>query len=655
MQAARLHRARGFHFLAVAAHALERVAARVVHRGRERHRCRQEGLDLVEAKAVAFQPQRQVQHVLVARAGVCRDEVGDQVLLLAGLAREAVEHLLETLVGADARLHHLRQRAFLGVLGRDLQVAADVVLRELLHILRGSHREVVAQPRADQHLLHAGQLASLAVQADQRGMVGVQVLAHVRVHARQAPAGALDFLRLAGHAVHVRGGPAEVRDHAGEAGRAVADLLDLAQDGFLRAALDDAPLVLGDRAEGAAAEAAAHDVDREADHLEGGDARLAVGRMGPALVGQVVDAVHLGRGERDRRRVDPHVALAVALHQRARVAGVRFHVEGARGVRVQHRVVAHGLVGGQAHHRARAVELAPSLRHEAQHLFGGIGDGSGRHGGACLHRVGVGMADQRAGRVHFGRIDLDPVGLGTPVARRHERAAAQVADLCDRLARGEAVRQRHDRALGVAEQQQVGLGIGQHRAAHLVGPVVVVRDAPEAGLDRADHDIGLGEGLAGALRVDRHGAIRAAVRRAVGGVGVIRADTAVGGVAVDHRIHVAGGDAEEQVRLAEGAEIRRRVPVRLADDADAKALGLEQAPDQRHAEAGMIDIGIAGDHDDVAGIPAERVHLGARHRQEGRHAKAPGPVLAVTEEIGCGLHAGIVTPPRTRPGTGIGQ
>jgi hypothetical protein len=37
------------------------------------------------------------------------------------------------------------------------------------------------------------------------------------------------------------------------------------------------------------------------------------------------------------------------------------------------------------------------------------------------------------------------------------------------------------------------------------------------------------------------------------------------------------------------------VPVRLGDDADAKALRLEQAADQRHAEAGVVDVGIAGD------------------------------------------------------------
>ena len=47
------------------------------------------------------------------------------------------------------------ERALLGVLGRDLEVAADVVLHQLLHVLRRLHRQVVAQARADQDLLDA--------------------------------------------------------------------------------------------------------------------------------------------------------------------------------------------------------------------------------------------------------------------------------------------------------------------------------------------------------------------------------------------------------------------------------------------------------------------------------------------------------------------
>ena len=71
------------------------------------------------------------------------------------------------------------------------------------------------------------------------------------------------------------------------------------------------------------------------------------------------------------------------------------------------------------------------------------------------------------------------------------------------------------------------------------------------------------------------------------------------------------------------------MPVGLADDADAEPLGFEQPPDQRHAEARMIDVGVAGDDDDVAGVPAQRAHFLARHRQERGDAEALCPVLAI--------------------------
>jgi hypothetical protein len=53
------------------------------------------------------------------------------------------------------------------------------------------------------------------------------------------------------------------------------------------------------------------------------------------------------------------------------------------------------------------------------------------------------------------------------------------------------------RALAHAEDEQVGLRVEQDRAADLIGPVVVVRDAPERGLDAAEHDGHAGETPAG--------------------------------------------------------------------------------------------------------------------------------------------------------------
>jgi hypothetical protein len=72
-----------------------------------------------------------------------------------------------------------------------------------------------------------------------------------------------------------------------------------------------------------------------------------------------------------------------------------------------------------------------------------------------------------------------PVVAGQPAGRHHEGGAAQVADILDRFAGGQAVRQVDQRPLGIAEDQHVGLGIGQDGTAHLVRPVIVMGDAAQ--------------------------------------------------------------------------------------------------------------------------------------------------------------------------------
>ena len=218
----------------------------------------------------------------------------------------------------------------------------------------------------------------------------------------------------------------------------------------------------------------------------------------------------------------------------------------------------------------------------------------------------------------------------------HERSAAQIGDRLDRLALRETMRDVDDLSLGIAVDQQVGFRIEQHRAAHFLRPVVEVRDATQAGFDAADDDRHVVERFAHALRVDDHRAIGSLAALAAGRVGIVAADAAIRGVAIHHRIHVAGGDAEEQVRLAEPFEVGGRAPVGLGDDADAESLRFQHAADDRHAEARMIDVGIAGDDDDVAAVPAERVHFLARHGQERSGPEAGRPVLAVGEEVAGG-------------------
>lgn len=63
---------------------------------------------------------------------------------------------------------------------------------------------------------------------------------------------------------------------------------------------------------------------------------------------------------------------------------------------------------------------------------------------------------------------------------------------------------------------------------------------------------------------------------------------------------------------APSASNRRGMSSPLRDDPHPEALRLQQAPDYRHAKAGVIDVGVPGDDDNVAAIPSERIHFGAQ-------------------------------------------
>ena len=102
---------------------------------------------------------------------------------------------------------------------------------------------------------------------------------------------------------------------------------------------------------------------------------------------------------------------------------------------------------------------------------------------------------------------------------------------------------------------------------------------------------------------------------AAGRIGVVVADLFVGRVMIDQRIHVAGADGEEQPRPAELPPRLDDSPVRLAQHGDAKSGRFQHAAQDRHGEARVIDVGVAGDENDIDGIPAALAHLGRRHRQ----------------------------------------
>src|SRR5207249_7840637 len=123
--------------------------------------------------------------------------------------------------------------------GRDLQVAGDVLGYQLVDGPVGEVGEVHADAGRDVDALHAGDGAGFAHQLDRRGVARPEQLADRRVDAREAFADRLDLRPRTAHPVHVCGGPAEVTDRSLEAGLG-GDRPHLREDRAGAPTLDDA-------------------------------------------------------------------------------------------------------------------------------------------------------------------------------------------------------------------------------------------------------------------------------------------------------------------------------------------------------------------------------------------------------------------------------
>ena len=384
-------------------------------------------------------------------------------------------------------------------------------------------------------------------------MIDLQPRADRRVEAALVRAGAFAGLAAALEAVHVGGGAAHVGEGAAEV-RMGGDPPGLADNGGRTAALHGPALVHGDGAEVALAVAAAVGGQGEADGVERPHrAALPVGRVQVAGELQVVDRVQFRDGQRQLRRVVDEEARVLLLGERLCGDRVAVVVEGAE-------------------HGGEPFPVSGRLREGWQH------EGPGR-------RFGGGVA--------------------------------QAADRGRRLARSHRPGQFDHAPLGHAVEQVVGLGVEQDRAPHPVVPGVVVGDAPQAGLDAAEHD---GRGLfaeaADQVRVGDHRPVRPPVVAAARGVVVGLAAQARGGAVGHHGVDRAAGDPPEQARLAQAGEVRGRVHSRLGDDADAEPLLDEHPADHRHAHEGRVDVGVAGDQDHVERVPAAGGHLRTGGGQE---------------------------------------
>ena len=315
--------------------------------------------------------------------------------------------------------------------------------------------------------------------------------------------------------------------------------------------LDDAALVEGDGAEGAAPEAAPVGGEAELDLLNRRNAPglLVAGVVG-VLVGQVVGLVHLRFRQGLLGRVLDHELPAVGLDQGLGGEGVRVDVLGVEGPGIG------GLVGL---HRLPV-----------------------REGDAVYHLV------RGPGAVH---------------------GAVQEGQIVDGEAGVQGVGHLHNGPLPHAVEQQVRLGVQEDGALHLVAPVVVVGQPPETGLHAADEDGHVLVGLADQVAVDHRGVVGPLARDPAGGVGVHFPVVLEDGVVVHHGVHVPAHDQKAQPGPTQDVDGRRVFPVGLGDDAHAIPRVLQHPGDDGVAEGGVVHVGVADHVDKIALVPSPGFHI----------------------------------------------
>ena len=480
-------------------------------------------------------------------------EVGHHVLLLATRTRGLLELVDKALVDVVRGLAHHTQHVVAHVLGRQAQLARGVVFGQLADegVVLVVQRVVKADAAADEDLLDAGNRAELAQQPHVALVGYAQVGAGLGRKAATVHAGAGLCLLGAGGLHEVCRGAANVVDVALEVG-VVRHGRGLGNQGLVASRLDDAPLVEVERAERALAQAAAVAGKREL-HL--GDGRDAAGGVVHGVrgagVGKLVDRVELRRGKRKGGRVLYHVdAVLVLLDKRMREVRVKVSALDAKAARVLGLVGAHCLPGGE--------------NHGIHALLGGS------------------RAVDRSG---------DP---------------AYVVDV---HAAVERVGNLDDGALAHAVGDDVGAGVQKDRTLERIRPVVVVGEAAQRCLDAAQHDGHVLVRAADEVAVDHVRVVGAQAHLAAGGVEVLGAAVLCHGVVVDHRVHVATAYEKRQARLAQDGDACGVAPVGLRDDAHLVAVRLQHARDDGAGKRGVVNVGVTAHKDEVALVPAARLHV----------------------------------------------
>ena len=336
-------------------------------------------------------------------------------------------------------------------------------------------------------------------------MIRHQVFAGLREQALLSRTCPLCHLLFAGREPEIGCGTAHIVDVALEI-RLLCQKPRLRQNGFMASDLDDPPLVEGQGTEAAAAKAAPVADETELHLADGRDASQSlVGRMGRPHIRKGVHIIHFQGGKGLCRGILDHKkVIRIRLTKTLSGKRIRVLVLGEKALRIGTLVFPHLVVGRQPN---RIINILPPV---------------------CLIN----------GPVNKGKIlNVD--------------------------SRGQGVGNLYDGPFSHTIGNEICLGIHQDGMLHFSGPVIVVSQTAQAGLDPADDNRGLLIDRPDQVAVDHRGVIGPLSHDAAGRIGILFPSSFGHGIVVHHGIHISGRHKKPQPGLTQDCDALLFFPVRL--------------------------------------------------------------------------------------------
>ena len=187
--------------------------------------------------------------------------------------------------------------------------------------------------------------------------------------------------------------------------------------------------------------------------------------------------------------------------------------------------------------------------------------------------------------------------------------ACRAADPDQIFSIAETVKDFRDGFFAHSVDKDIGFGIDEDGRAHFILPVIVMSQAAHTSTDAAEDRGDAGESGFAQLDIDGFGMWWSHSGFTGRGVHIFVPQSSSCGINTNHGIHIAAGDSASDFGASEEFQRVRIFPIRLSDHADPESVMFQQSADDSRAERRVIHIGIAGDKQDINGIPFTRLHF----------------------------------------------